>query len=110
MSINATLKAALDPIAPAEADVYEGKAKTYIVFGYNSIPADFGDNEPSHERFLVQVHLFAPAGENTLSRRRRIKKALAAAGATWPSYTNASDKDGQHHVFECEIAEAVGVE
>lgn len=110
MSINSTLKAALEPVAPAEADVYEGKARVYITFGYSSVPADFGDDEPSHERFLVHAHLFAPVGENTLSKRRAIKKALAAAGTTWPSYENASDKNGQHHVFECEIADAAGVE
>lgn len=110
MSINSTLKAALEPVAPAEADTYEGDAAVYITFGYSSIPEDFGDNEPAHERFLVNVHLFTPTGYNSLEKRRAIKKALHAAGATWPSYTNASDKDGQHHVFECEIAEAVGVE
>lgn len=110
MSINSTLKAALDPIAPAQADTYEGRAGTYITFGYSSIPADYGDDEPEHEIFLVSVHLFAPTGENTISKRRAIKKALAAAGMTWPSYTNASDKEGQHHVFECEIAQAAGVE
>lgn len=110
MSINSTIKAALDPIAPAEADVYEGAAAVYITFGYNSLGADFGDDEPSHERFLVQVHLYAPNGYNTISKRRDIKKALAAAGATWPIYENASDKDGQHHVFECELIEAAGVE
>lgn len=110
MSINSTLKAALDPIAPAEADVYEGGEAVYITFGYNSLGADFGDDSPSHERFLVQVHLYAPSGYNTISKRRDIKTALAAAGATWPIYENASDKEGQHHVFECEIIEAVGVE
>lgn len=110
MSINSTLKAALNPIAPAEADTYEGKEPVYITFNYNSLPADFGDDEPAHERFFVQVHLWAPTGYNSLAKRRAIKKALAAAGTTWPSYTNASDKDGQNHVFECEIAEAAGVE
>lgn len=110
MSINSTLKAALDPVAPAEADTYEGGEAVYITFGYTSIPADFGDDEPTHERFLVHVHLFAPTGYNTLAQRRGIKKALAAAGATWPSCENASDKDGQHHIFECELAAAAGVE
>lgn len=57
MSINSTLKAALEPVAPAEADVYEGKEAVYITFGYSSVPADFADDEPSHERFLVNVHL-----------------------------------------------------
>lgn len=115
MSVSNILKATLNPIAPTEADVYEGKEAVYITFNYNSLPADFGDDEPAHERFLIQVHLWAPAGYNTLAKRRAIKKALSAV-ATWPSYTNASGttgnkKDvGQHHVFECELAQAAGVE
>ncbi|WP_418972628.1 hypothetical protein [Allofournierella sp.] len=110
MSINSDLRAALEPIAPAFQDVYTGPQKTYIVFNYNSIPADFGDDAPAHERFFVQAHLYAPAGVNTLRQRKKIKAALLGAGLTWPSYTNASDKDGQHHVFECETAEALGEE
>lgn len=110
MSINSTLKAALDPIAPTSADVDAGKKSTYITFNYNSFPADFGDDAPAHERFIIQVHLYCPAGANSLDKRRAIKAALVAAGATWPSYENASDNDGQHHIFECELAEAAGVE
>lgn len=110
MSVNSLLKAALDPVAPVEADTYEGNRPTYITIGYNSIGEDYADDEAGHERFLISVHLFAPTGEDTIEKRRAIKKALAAAGTTWPSYTNASDKNGQHHVFECEIAQAPGVE
>lgn len=110
MSVNSLLKAALEPVAPVEADTYEDTTATYITFGYDSIPADHGDDEAGHEIFLISVHLFAPTGENTLAKRRAIKKALAAAGTTWPEYTNASDKDGQHHVFECQLAREVGAE
>ena len=115
MSVNSILKATLNPISPAEADVYEGKEAVYITFNYNSLPVDFGDDEPAHERFLVQVHLWAPAGYNSLAKRRAIKKALTSV-ATWPTYTNVSGttgnkKDvGQHHVFECELVRSVGVE
>ena len=110
MSVNSLIKAALDPVAPVEADTYEDTAATYITFGYVSTPADFGDDEPDHEVFSISVHLFAPTGEDTIAKRRAIKKALAAAGTTWPIYTNASDKDGQHHVFECQLAREVGAE
>ena len=110
MSVNSLIKAALDPVAPVEADTYEDTAATYITFGYVSSPADFGDDEPDHEIFSISVHLFAPTGEDTIAKRRAIKKALAAAGTTWPIYTNASDKDGQHHVFECQLAREVGAE
>lgn len=34
MSVNSLIKAALDPVAPVEADTYEDTAATYITFGY----------------------------------------------------------------------------
>lgn len=112
---NNRLMAALEPIAPTQADEYipdeeRGAVDTYIVFNYNSYPADFGDDAPGHEVYSVQVHLFCPSGVNSLSMRREIKAALAAAGFTWPAYINASGKDGQHHVFECQTAQAPEVE
>lgn len=119
MSINSTLVSALTPIAPTETDAYEGggtagrsqgKREIYITFNYDTIPDDFGDDEPGHERALIQVHLYAPVGRNVLPQRRAIKRALHGAGFTWPSYTNASGENGQHHVFECEAVREVGDE
>lgn len=110
MNINQTLKAALDPIAPTEADDYEGDKAVYITFNYGTIPTNYGDDEPEHERVSIQIHLHAPRGVDTVKKRQAIKKALASAGMTWPDYTNASDKDGQHHVFECETVQEVGAE
>ena len=110
MSIDETLRAVLDPIAPAEADAYEGKEGVYITFNYHTVPTNYGDDEPGHERVSIQVHLFAPLGHDVLAERRAVKKALAAAGFTYPAYTTASDKDGQHHVFECETAQEAGAE
>ena len=110
MNLNQTLRAALNPIVPAEADAYEGMKAVYITFNFNSIPDNYGDDEPEHERFSIQVHLYAPLGVDTLDKRRAIKKALHGAGFTWPDYTSASDKDGQHHVFECEAVREAGAE
>lgn len=110
MSANAILKAALKEIDPVEADTYEGEKDEYITFGYGSIPADFGDDEADAERLLVTVHLYAPAGRNVLTKRRAIKAALVAAGTTFPSYENLSDRNGQHHVFECELLVGAGEE
>jgi hypothetical protein len=110
MSINETLRAVLEPIAPAEADVYEGKKEVYITFNYGTNPDNFGDDEPEHERVSVQVHLYAPLGYDITKKRRAVKKALASVSDTWPTYTNATDKDGQHHVFESEIAQEAGAD
>lgn len=42
---------------------------------------------------------------NTVETRKAVKRALFAAGFGWPSMTDASDKLGQHYVFECESVE-----
>lgn len=107
MSVNSEVIAALSKVAPIEADTYEGKEEVYITFSYNSIPADFGDDEPAHEILLLSAHLFAPTGKNILSKRKAVKKALFKLSGAWPSETNASDKDGQHLVYECEFAQGV---
>lgn len=104
MNINRILTTALNPIAPTEADAYEGRKGVYITFNYDTVPDNFGDDEPEQERVSIQVHLYAPLGLDTLKKRQAVKKALHGAGFTWPRHTNASDKDGQHHVFECETA------
>ena len=110
MSINETLRAVLDTIAPAEADTYEGKKAVYITFNYDTTPINYGDDEPEQERASIQVHLYAPIGYDITAKRRAVKKALVSAGFTYPAYTNASDKDGQHHVFECQAVEGLEVE
>lgn len=104
MTLNRMLTAALSPIAPTEADTYEGKKPVYLTFHYNTLPADFGDDMPDCERALVQVHLFAPRGWDSLKTRAQVKRAVAEALGAWPSCTNASDKTGQHFIFECETA------
>lgn len=110
MSINSTVKAALDPVAPVKADTYEGDEAVYITFGYASIPDGYADDAPEYERYLLSVHLFAPIGYNTLKKRKAIKRALSGIAETYPSMVNASDKEGQHLIFECELVGEVGGE
>jgi len=108
MSVDAKLKKALavfgDPVANA---VYYGEAKRYYVFNYSTMGAGYADDEPTCERYMIQVHLFAPLSENITKRVKETKKALNAAGFTWPSTENASDEDSRHIVFECEAAEGM---
>ena len=90
MTVNSLLKAALEPVAPVEADTYEGTEPTYITFGYISTPTDFGDDEPEHELFSISVHLFAPTGEDTIEKSRIFIYA--------------------QKLFECQLARGVGAE
>ena len=108
MTVDAKIMAALSPFGdPVERSVYHGDAKRYYTFNYTTLAADFGDDEPQHERYLIQVHLFAPLNENILQQVRKTKKALYAAGFVYPDTRDSSDDDSRHIVFESETAEAV---
>ena len=103
MTLNERLIEALSVLKiPIDPNEYQGKAEQYLVFNYNTIPDDFADDEPEHERYLIQVHFFCRIETNSLSCAKKIKRALFEAGMTWPEMTDASDKEGQHLVFECE--------
>ena len=110
MSVEAEVKAALDVFGdPVEKSVlYAAAGKRparYYTFSCDSMGDDFGDDGPGAEVWLVQVHLFAPLGENCIRRARETKRALFAAGFTWPDMTDATD--GQHYVFECKTVQGV---
>ena len=111
MSIDALIRSALIGFGdPVENGVSLADVPRYYVFNYTTIPIDFGDDTPQHDRYLVQVHLFAPLTENITARKRETKRALYRAGFTWPSTEDASDSGSRHIVFECEIAEGVDVD
>ena len=107
MNVNALLVDTLDSLLPTADGVYKGAATEYIVFNYTELPADFADDDAGHYRYLVEVELNAPVEKNTRAYRQEITRRLVAAGFTRPTATPASDKSGQHYVFECEIAGGV---
>lgn len=112
VSVEARIVAALSPFGdPVEKSTLYAAAgkrpRRYYTFACQSFGADFGDDGPGCERWLAQVHLFAPLAENCIRRARETKRALFAAGFTWPDMTDATDQDGQHYVFECETAAGV---
>lgn len=114
VSVESKIVAALAPFGdPVEKSLLYAAASElppqYYTFSCSSFGADFGDDEPGCERWLVNVHFFAPLHGNIVRRVKETKKALFQAGFTWPSATEAGDQDGQHVVFECEIAEEVSV-
>lgn len=105
MSMNSIIRGAVAPVVPTcVPDLYGGKETTYCTFQYTEFPRNFGDDAPQETLYLVQVHLFAARGENTLKTRKLLRQALLAAGFTAPEIENASDETSQHYVFECEYA------
>lgn len=110
MNIEKKLLAALSPIALTRAVIYDSPPQEYIVFNYNSIPSDFGDDTAAHDRLLIQVHYFSPSNTDIPGKRKAIKNALVSADTTPPSFTDLSDKDGIHLVFECETAQGAEVD
>lgn len=115
MSIESRIIAAVSGTGlPCRYGIYEGGATTYLTFNVNSIPANFADDAPQHERWLVQLHLFAPFTTDTTTVRGQIKEALLAADFSYPVQLDASnsvrDSDGteRHIVFEFEAAEGAG--
>lgn len=108
MSVNDRVMQALSFLdCPIYPNTYTGDADTYIVFNINASPDDFGDNKPGYNVNFVQVHLFCPHTLNSIPIRKSIKKALFETDFTYPDEVDASDKEGQHIVFECEDVEAI---
>lgn len=108
MSIESRIIVALAPLDyKVYPNNYDGADEIYFVFNYNTFGDDYGDNRPQHEKALIQVHLFCPHEFNSVQLRKSAKLALLYAGFTYPNMTDASGKEGQHWVFECEIAEGV---
>lgn len=96
--------------------IYTGKEKRFYTFDYRIIPANHGDNLAGHDRYIVWVHYFCPAGENSIRQRRLTRERLEKAGFTRPteeqvfageSKSEATEKAKQHYVFECEYAEVI---
>ncbi len=114
MSVASDIKAAVAFTGLPCAQVsYDGDADTYFVFNMDAIPDNFADDEAQADRWLVQLHLFAPFKRNTMELRRQIRAAIRDVLGDYPSLVDASEgvraADGteQHIVFEFEIATGV---
>lgn len=108
MTMDDKIRQALLPFGdPVENAVNHQRKRRYYVFNYTTLGADFADDEPNHERYLIQVHLFAPLSEDLTERILQTKKALRDADFGWPSTVNASDETVRHIVFEVEAVMGV---
>lgn len=116
MTINQRIIAALGHLAPVEPDSFTADGtKTYYTFTYNSFPIAFSNNAPTHEKFMIQVHLFCPLRFDSVSLRQETKSAIANAGFIYPEEVNASEGQTsagfggiQHYVYSFETVEVVG--
>lgn len=103
MSVDDALAFAIEPIVPEVApDVYEGQATEFCTYNYSAFPGLYADGKPGIIVYLVQVHYCAPIGQACRRKLVNLKNALFHAGCTYPTEENASDKDGQHYVLECQ--------
>ncbi len=107
LSMEEKLRAAVAPlVAELEPDFYTGESEEYCTWNATEIPAGHGDNAPHATRYLVQLHWFLPLKRRPNPKKKQLKQALAAVrGFAAPTVVNASDKIGQHYVFEFEAVE-----
>ena len=106
MSVNEVLRNAVLPHVPiCEPGNYDGEEAEYCTFVIDDEPDVFAEGMPSVIRYPVILNWYLPSGANPLKKKKSLCRALAAAGFTYPSVTNASDEGGQHFVFECELAD-----
>ena len=115
MSVERKIKDALLPFGdPVEKSFLYAAAENlppqYFTFSASSRGDSFADDEPGCEVWQVNVHFFAPLYGDFSRRRQEVKRALHRAGFTWPRCIDAGDQEGQHLVFECEIAEEVDLD
>ena len=108
MSCDEAINFAFGEILPLFPNVYTGEELRYLVYNYYVIPQVYAEATAHAARYSVQLHLYLPHKENPNAVKLAIINACVAAGFTFPSMTNASDKEGQHYVFEFEYANGGG--
>ena len=109
--VGEVLVTALTPLYSGKIfpDVYVGPEVEYVVYNYSILPAVHAESAPQAARYLVQVHLYSPREKDPTEAILALERALWDAGFTWPSMTDASDAEGQHHVLQCEYCDGGGV-
>lgn len=109
MNCDEAINTAFGEILPLFPNVYTGTELTYLVYNYYVIPEVFANSVSHASRYTIQLHLYLPHKANPNEIKLSIINACIDNGFTYPSMTNASDKDGQHYVFEFEYCNGGGV-
>lgn len=92
---------------PIQPNGYTGTDLEYISYTYSELGALYADGKPHAIRYLLDLSWYLPHGKDPSRGKDSIRHLLRNAGATWPSIINASDEEGQHYVFTCEMKSAV---
>ena len=107
MTVNAKIIKALSFLEiPVTADFFGGQAKEYVTFNYaDEHGRVYADGEPQEDVVSMQIHYFLPVSKDYLENKRRIRRALLNAGATYPDVTILTEPDHKtrHIIFECEF-------
>lgn len=114
MSLGERIETAVKPIVPiCVPKQYGGDATEYCTYNYTETPDLFGDDEPEVIRCQVQVHWMFPWSPNAsemadvLSKKKKLRRALASVFEVWPTVTPAGDGEWEHFVFEGQAIEEV---
>lgn len=108
MTVEARLRSLLLRFGdPVENGVYHGEADLYYTFNISTQGANYADDMPQAENYLVQIHFYAPRTYNYVKRIGETKLALAKEGFLWPEMTDASDDAGRHIVLETQYVQGV---
>ena len=109
MSFSEQIQEAVTPIVPEfAADVYTGNASSYCVLNATEMPDGFGDNRPRAIRYLAQLHWYFPLRTDPRDTKRALRAAIGGLrSCTWPTVTDATDRDGGHLVFEFDAIEGI---
>lgn len=109
MSFEDRLCAAVRSVLPESAPgTYEGNSLIYATWNYNELGKLHAEGMPGIILYLVHVHVCLPKGYPWAEIRSKMRQALFNLGGTWPEIIDASDKGGEHLVFEFEAAEGNG--
>lgn len=109
MSCDEAINAAFGDILPLFPNVYTGEELAYLVYNYYVIPEVYANSVSHASRYSIQLHLYLPQKTNPNTLKLSIINACIDNGFTYPSMTNASDRDGQHYVFEFEYCNGGGI-